>query len=699
MAEVTYIPDQSNGTARFLIHTAGPVNTIGRQFLSDLERAIDRAESDLPAGIILASTKKKSFLDGANLQELITDGTLPAVRSVLHRFHDAMARLAKAPFPVVGVLDAQTALGGGFEALLWACDHVCASPGSRVGLPEVTVGLFPAGGGTQTFKRVVGFRAALDSILTGRTMQAEDLVPTGLVSMCDSQELIPRAEAWIASHPKVVNRNYDPNHGEPDRVSEEEKHTLISGARARHTISPCRPNLAAAIDAIEAGISLPFEEALRREIDLFVPLFAHTNTRNKMDLFFLVTSRGPRLAKVDSRKAIPASEIAVIGGGLMGQGIAQVAADKGIKATIVDMDEERSHAAVDAITETVSGLVAKGRWSETRRDHLVAHLHWTTDYQRLRDIPLIIECVFEDPPLKQEILKKVHLVNPQAVFASNTSTIPMADISHRADHPEQVVGMHFFSPVPLMPLLEVVEGPATSAASLATAVTLGRTMGKTVIIVGDGPGFYTSRTFGHYVLHGFHLAELGLSPWDVDMLAMQAGFPQGPLNVYGTAGGNVVYHASRFMAERLPERVSVPESLTRLFEAGYVGAGQPSFYLDPGKLTRDESVLQHLIHRQGLQKPTEEEAGDILLLGMVNEAFWCLSDGVLRDYYSMELGAALGIGFPDCLHGPARYAGRMGIRKLTDRLAYLADKFELPSLNPAPEFTSIMACGLDSHLV
>jgi 3-hydroxyacyl-CoA dehydrogenase/enoyl-CoA hydratase/3-hydroxybutyryl-CoA epimerase len=199
--------------------------------------------------------------------------------------------------------------------------------------------------------------------------------------------------------------------------------------------------------------------------------------------------------------------------------------------------------------------------------------------------------------------------------------------------------------------------------------------------------------------NGFRLAELCVLPWDVDSLALQAGFPQGPLHLYGTTGGNVIYHANHFLASRFPVRIKVPESLTKLYEAGYVGAGKPSFYLDERTMTRDESALDHIIQAKGLSIPGNDEVKDILLLGMLNEAFWCLTDGVLPDYYSMDLGAVLGIGFPDCWHGPARYASLRGIKNVKARLMELSDKFELASLAPAPEFDRLIACGLDSHLI
>jgi len=699
MSEVSYTLDQDSRVATLIIDTAGPVNTIGQRFIADLERATARANQERVLGMMITSGKRKSFLDGANLQEIMTDATPQLLRMVVQRYQDALAALAKSPFPVVAVLDNQTALGGGFELLLWACDHVFCTSGSRMGLPEVSVGLFPAGGGTQTLKRVVGFEAAVDMILAGRVSSSETFAETGVVTVGSSAELKERALSWLADHQGIINRNYDPNYEERNPLSDEEKQRVINKARFRYTISPYRPYLLAAVEALEGGLKLSYDDAVRNELNLFVPLFENPNTKNKISLFFLATSMGPRLVRVNPRDARPVDRLAVIGAGLMGRGIAQVAADRGAKVTILDVDEEATRAAWEKIDQSLEDLVAKGRWPRERKDALMSNIGRTTDYGELKDVPLVIESVFEDLTVKRQVLARVQEVNPEAIFASNTSTLPMGRISEGAARPEQVVGMHYFSPVPLMPLLEVIEGPRSSAASVATAVTSGRAMGKTVILVGDGPGFYTSRTFGTYVMNGFRLAELGLSPWDVDFMALQAGFPQGPLHIYGTAGGNVIYHAGKFLAESFPERVQLPETLVKLYAAGYVGAGKPSFYLDERKMTRDESVMEHIVRAQGLPTPTKEEAQDILLLSMVNEAFWCVSEGVLRDYFTMDLGAVLGIGFPDCWHGPARYVSLRGVKAVKARLEELAEKFALPGLAPAPEFDVLIACGLDSHLI
>jgi len=195
---------------------------------------------------------------------------------------------------------------------------------------------------------------------------------------------------------------------------------------------------------------------------------------------------------------------------------------------------------------------------------------------------------------------------------------------------------------------------------------------------------------------GFYLAEMGLDPWEIDRLALETGFPQGPLHVYGTAGGNVVYHAGCFMSSRKPDLLTIPESMGKMYEAGYVGAGKPCFYKNG--MEPDKSALEFIVRNSSLPSPDRDEAKEMLLLSMVNQAFLCLDEGVLRDYFSMDIGAILGIGFPDCWHGPARYVSHKGIKATRERLQTLYEKYGFPFYRPAKEFDRLIACGVDRGL-
>ena len=697
MREIRYERDTEKNIAVFKIETAGAVNTIGERFITDLKEVGERANIEGVNGIILTSPRARSFLDGANLVEIMKDPSPINLKYLVLKLHEVLDGLAQSPFPVVAVLRGQTALGGGFETLLWGCDHIFATSGSKLGFPEVNLGLFPAGGGPETLKKVLGLENSLNIILGGKTMPAEFYADSGILTMVSEEEALQKAKQWIEDNKGIINRNYDPAWNEPFLLSGEKQRDIIKKMRNRYTVCPEKPYFKAALDAIEGGLDLPFVEAARGEVDYFAPLITDPNVNNKIDLFFSLTGMGAKLARINNKKAVSTNNVAVIGAGLMGQGIAQICADKGLNVLLIDMDESIAKAAKENIGSEVDRLVQKGRWLRKRRDRLMSNIRTTANYDELKETPLVIEAVFEDLNLKKKILRDVQDINPHIVFASNTSTMPMGEISLGSDYPEQVVGMHYFSPVPLMPLLEVVQGPDTSDEAIATAVTLGRNQGKTCIIVGDGPGFYTSRTFGVFVMTGFYLAEMGLDPWEIDRLALEAGFPQGPLNVYGTAGGNVVYHAGLFMNSRKPDVLPVPNTLIKMYEAGYTGAGRPCFYKN--KMEPDTSALEFIVPDTSFPVPDREEAKDMLLLSMVNQAFLCLDEGVLRDYFSMDIGAILGIGFPDCWHGPARYVSQKGVSFVAERLKEIYGKYAIPYFRPAQEFERLIACGVDRGLI
>ncbi|MGC8660583.1 MAG: enoyl-CoA hydratase-related protein, partial [Desulfomonilaceae bacterium] len=382
MSEVTYGLDKSSRIATFVIDTAGPVNTVGQLFLADLEKAIQRAKLDDVKGVIIVSGKKKSFLDGANLKEILSGSTASIVRHVVLRYQESLAELAKSSFPVVAILDGQTALGGGFELLLWACDHVFSTADSRLGLPEVNVGLFPVGGGTYTLPKIAGFKAAVDLIAGGKVNSAESCSNAGFITICESRELESMAKQWLVSHYGIFNRNYDPDYCEADSLSLAEKREILDVARSRYCVCLYRPYIPAALDSIERGLNLGLDEAARRDVDLFVQLLGNPNSRNKIDLFGLVTSLGPRLVKGDPRQAVKVDKIAIIGSGLMGSGIAQVAAEKGLNVTLIDVDSETCRKAVEKIGKTLQGLVDLGKWSKKRKESVMMNLDWTTDYSR-----------------------------------------------------------------------------------------------------------------------------------------------------------------------------------------------------------------------------------------------------------------------------------------------------------------------------
>ena len=685
---------------RLTIDSQGPVNTIDAEMTASLEKILEEVEGLDAGGIVIDSAKKGSFITGADLEELFGEGP-KGIEESLAGLGGVLDKLSKVRVPVVAVLDEQAAVGGGFELLLRCCDHVFATRRSSFGFPEANLGLVPAVGGIYILPRITGLEAALNLVFRGRTVKTEQLAATGMATLCGSGELMDKALMWLKGHGAKSDRVANPAGMkiEPEDASEREK--ILGRYRKRAEVSPHRPWLNAAVRLFEAALDKGYEEFIGKNAEEFQEISGHQNSKNKVDFYFLKTFKFPRLITIDKDSAVNCDRIGIIGSGLMGSGIAQVSADRGIKVTLMDVSEEVVQGSIEKLRKALGGLVKKGRWTEKRMNACMDNLSIATSLEAFRDFPLVIEAVPENLELKKKFVGDIHKLNENIIFASNTSSLPIGDIAQGTSRPDQVVGMHFFSPVPLMELLEVIEGKETSKSSTATALLLGKRMGKTNILVGDGPGFYTSRTFSSGLLYGgFYAVEAGADPWHVDKIGVRAGFPRGPLHMFCSVGGIIPYHAGQFMEKRLAPRMPVPACLAAAAEAGYVGAGgEKGFYKDEAGRIPDESVLDVLVRKKGLPVPDDDEIADILLLGMVNEAFHILGEGILRDYASMDIGGVLGIGFPDCFHGPARYASTRGLPDVVRRVEELGQKFSIPQFVVAPELKKLAAMGGTGSLI
>jgi len=684
--------------AKFAFHSEGHINTIGAELLHSLEQAIQKARDHKAQGILFTSENKKSFLDGANLSEIRSFATQDDLLLLVEKFLRILADLAAMPVPVVAVLKGQTALGGGFELLLAACDHVVATEDSRMGFPEVNLGLIPGGGGTQTLRRAVGLKACCEIILGGKVLPSTAFAGTSWITIAETQDLWTLAQTWIETHQGILHRNLDPQYQEPEVLEEEERRSLFEALRQRYAICPDKPHFSAALDAIEAGLDKELASGLKEETRRFLPLLFDPRSLNKMDLFFLTTSVGPTLFQINPARVIPTPRIAILGAGLMGQGIAQVAADAGIHVLLLDIREDIVDSALENLSRITEGLVNRKRWQPKRRDALLAHLKGSTEYDLLSEYPLVIEAIPEELSLKQKILQQTQEIQPNILFASNSSALPMELIAEHSNHPENVVGMHYFSPVPLMALLEVIRGKESSMAAVDTAVALGRLQGKTCVVVQSAPGFFTTRIFVSFVNMGFHLAERGVDPFEVDRLAVEAGFPRGPLHMFGSVGGTISHHIGHFLEKSYPNRHEFPRSIDLLVASGFTGAGNASFYLDERGSEPNTRALDHLVHKRGLPLPNRAEIKDMLLLSMVSDAFAAYSDGIIDSLIVMDLAASLGVGFPDCWQGPARYVSCKGVRAVVHRMETLAQRFEMKCLVPSNALLDLIQRGIDTGL-
>ena len=683
--------DSETGIAWLRLDDPGrKVNTLSSRLFAWFEAQVDRLERERPAGLVIYSGKPDGFVAGADLEELLAAADKEAVLAMLQRGHDLMERLAGLPFPTVAAIHG-ACLGGGLELAL-ACRRRAATehPKTRLGLPEVQLGLIPGLGGTQRLPRLVGVPAALDLILTGRAFDARRARTIGLVdAVCHPASLREAALRLLADA------------GAPPRPSKRPKRPLMARAGDLFARTPLGshfvgekaragvlaetgghyPAPLVALAVVKDGLKLPLRRALDVEAGAFSELVVAEPAKSLMSIFFARNAVEARAARA-SRNARPVETVAVLGAGLMGAGIAQVLAEKGVAVLWKDRDLDAVARGMRSAGARFAELARRWRLSQPEARASMARLHPAASYAGFARADLAVEAVFEDLEVKRQVLREVEAAaSERLVFASNTSAIPIARIAEASRRPESVVGMHFFSPVHRMQLLEVVRQPRTSPEALATAVAAGRRMGKTVIVVNDGPGFFTSRVLAPFLNEAAFLLLEGARIDRVDEAMTRWGWPVGPFALLDEVGLDVARHVSAVMVEALGERLLPPPVFARLTADGRLGrkAGRGFYLYGEGDKHPDAAVyrlVEPLAGAAGTAASAALSDADIAercFLQMLNETARCMEDGVIADPADVDLGVILGFGFPAFRGGLLREADRRGIGEIVDRLdAYTA---------------------------
>jgi 3-hydroxyacyl-CoA dehydrogenase/enoyl-CoA hydratase/3-hydroxybutyryl-CoA epimerase len=652
------------------------VNAIDGPLVAALGRAVAEAREARPRGLVIVSAKPDQFVAGADLALLSSWPSAGEISQASREIQRIFNELAALPFPTVAAING-SALGGGYELAL-ACDWRIAAdaPSVRVGLPEISLGLLPAAGGTQRLPRLIGLPRALDQILNARRSNARRALRAGLVD-----EVV---------HPAALER------AAIDRARRGEKRAVRGGAslveRSATWLPPLRayalrqarsralaetkghyPAPLKALEAIAVGLAQGMDAGLEAEARLFGELATSDVSRNLIALFVLGLAQ--RRAAFDGlpRGEAP-SDIAVVGAGLMGSGIAQSAALGGETVRLRDVDTAAVARGLDAVRKLTTDAARKRVIERREGARVISRVTGTTDYSGFRRAELVIEAVFEDVAVKRNVVKELEdVVGSDTVIATNTSALPIAEIARDAKHPERIVGMHFFSPVHRMPLVEVVRPEKAEPRALARVVAEAQAMGKTAIVVRDTPGFYTTRVLGFMLAEAMLLLEEGARIEDVDRAMVAFGWPIGPLALTDEVGLTVARHVGETVAAARGI-TSGPSAVQRLTDAGMQGKrGGRGFYRYEGKKRIPNAEVYSLIGmRPGAQWHGEETARRLTLL-FVNEAARCLDEGVLRSPAEGDLGAVLGVGFPPFLGGPFHWADSQGAA-LRDDLKRLAER-------------------------
>jgi 3-hydroxyacyl-CoA dehydrogenase/enoyl-CoA hydratase/3-hydroxybutyryl-CoA epimerase len=681
--------EMDGGIAVIVLDVPGEsVNTLSRRVRDEFAALNDRLERDTSIeGAVLISGKPDVFIAGADIEEFVTLATAAEAERLSREGQMLLHALERVRVPVVAAIHG-ACLGGGLETAL-ACRYRVASdhPKTVLALPEVQLGLIPGAGGTQRLPRLIGLPAALELILTGRNIRARKALQVGLVDEVVHPSILRRVAVQRAR--ELARGKRRPKRGlrglRTVFIHRNPIGRLVVLRTARRQVraksKPEYPAPLAALRAVRAGVLHGIVRGLREESRLFGEM-AVTNTSRQLVFLFFASTTLKKDTGVDDASVRPrrVEKVGIVGAGFMGSGIASIAAQQGTLVRMKDADHARVGKGYAAIRKLLEERRSKRQLTRTQVEDTLALIGGTVDYTGFDSVDLVIEAVFEELAVKHEVLREVEPVIPRhAVFASNTSTIPIAQIAKASSRPGQVLGMHFFSPVQKMPLLEVIRSGSTKPEAIVTAVAYGKKLGKTVIVVNDGPGFYVNRILFPYINEAGRLIDQGAAIDAVDQAIVAFGFPVGPITLLDEVGTDVAGHAAQIMFDAFKDRFEPSQTLDAVTTAGRFGRkAKKGFYKydDDGKKGGvDKAVYDLTPSGRKRMKVPADEIQQRCVLAMLNEAARCLEDEIIRSPRDGDVAAVYGIGFPPYRGGPFRYMDTLGAPLIVRQLEELNGRF------------------------
>jgi 3-hydroxyacyl-CoA dehydrogenase/enoyl-CoA hydratase/3-hydroxybutyryl-CoA epimerase len=681
-----------------------PVNKLNAAVKVEFEALLIRIRDDAEIrAVVLISGKPDNFIAGADIEEFTALTTQAEAERLSFEGQEMVSRVETLPKPVVAAIHG-ACLGGGLELAL-ACHYRVATdhPKTQLGLPEVQLGLIPGAGGCQRLPRLIGARAALDMILTGKSERGAKAFRLGLVDELVPKSILLRTATAAAGRlAKGGNHRRTVQGGLPglflDRTPAGRR-LVYRGARAQvlKKTGGHYPAPLAALDAVRIGLEHGVAAGLAEEHRAFGQLAVGEVSRKLVQIFFATTA----LKKDDgvpAGTAVPRQirRLGVVGSGFMGSGIAGTAVlNVEVDTRLKDADLFRVGKGVKAATDILDERLKRRRLTRAQYDRLRALLSGGDTYAGFTRADLVIEAVFEELELKRRVLAEVESkVRPDAIFASNTSTIPIREIAAQAAYPERVLGMHFFSPVEKMPLLEVIPTDSTSPEAIVTAVRFGRRMGKTVIVVEDHPGFWVNRILSPYLSQAGLLVEEGVPIDLVDRTMTEWGFPVGPVALLDEVGLDVAQKAAKTMQGAFGERMRPGAGLDKLLQGGRLGRknGRGFYRYHEGHKSGVDDAIYGLLNVKPNEASDPETVRRRLVYAMLNEAAAACGEEVIRSARDGDIGAIYGIGFPAFRGGPLRMIDDLGAARVLETLYDLQDRYG-ERFRPAPALAEMARSG------
>lgn len=678
-------------------------NTMNEVFTTSLTATVDRlvAEKDSVSGVILTSGKKMFFAGGdLSIFLHVTKADAPELEATSASMKADLRRLETLGKPVVAAING-AALGGGLELAL-ACHYRVAldARGSEIGLPEVTLGLLPGGGGVVRTVRMFGLQKALmEVLLQGQRRKPAKALEVGLIDeLVETPEaMIDAAKAWIKANPESAQPWDKPGYRIPGGTPSSPKFAAMLPAFPANLRKQLKgapmPAPKAIMSAAVEGSQVDFETANKIETQYFVDLLTGQIAKNMIQAFFFdlqkITKGG---ARPDGYDKFRATKVVVLGAGMMGAGIAYVCARAGMQVVLKDVAVESAEKGKAYSAGILDKAVSRGRMTPEARDEILDRINATSDAADAAGADLVIEAVFEDQALKQKVYAEIEPhIAPDALFASNTSTLPVTGLSTGVSKPESFIGLHFFSPVDKMPLLEIVVGEKTSDGSIARAIDVAQQIKKTPIVVNDSRGFFTSRVIGTFLSEAAAMLGEGVSPVSIEQAGLQAGYPTGPLALVDEVSLTLsrrIREEARAAAEAAgqdyPDHPAFPvmDRMVSEFDRGGRAAGAGFYDYEGGKRA---GLWPGLVENfGGTNEIPFRDMQERMLFAEALESVKCVDEGVLRSTAEANIGSIFGIGFPPWTGGVLQYingyeGGPAGfVARANELAAAYGDRFTPP---------------------
>jgi 3-hydroxyacyl-CoA dehydrogenase/enoyl-CoA hydratase/3-hydroxybutyryl-CoA epimerase len=688
--------EKRNGIAIIWMDEQGSkINKIGPDMIDTFNPLMDELEGDSEVTAAVLISRKKDFIAGADIEAFANVKKEGDWQPVAKKGHEILDRIQKSKKPIVAAING-ACMGAGLEIAL-ACSARIASdnPKTIMSLPEVKLGLLPGGGGTQRLPRLVGIQKALDMMLTGKNVFAYPAKKMGLVDRIATKAALLDAAIVLANQIVKKPLKREDKRSGMDKFLEGNPITRsIIFKKAKEMVDrQTKGNYPAPYEIMECvriGMSSGEKKGYAEEVKRFEKLILTPESFQLRGIFFAMTDK-KKNPQADLAKKT--NTMAMVGAGFMGAGIAQVSAAKDVRVLLKDIKQETLTQARQTVWKDIGRKVKRKAMPQLDADRLMNRITGQLDYNNFEKVDVLIEAVFEDLNVKHMVMKECEEhMRHDAIFASNTSALPIGEIAKASKRPEQVIGMHYFSPVPKMPLLEIVVTDQTADWVTSTCYDLGVRQGKTVIVVKDGPGFYTTRILAPLMGEALNMLDEGADALQIDKALKKFGFPVGPITLMDEVGIDVGYHImtgdliQHFIATR--KGVKTSDGIAKMYEAEYYGRkNKKGFYKydDKGKKMRElDDKVYDFFGGKNRKKFDDQEIYERIGMSMVSEAALCLQEGIIANPLDGDVGAVFGLGYPPFRGGPFRYMDTLGLQETVDMFNKLAknhgDRFLPPQI-------------------